>query len=136
MQHLITELKERRIWRVLVAYPSLVFVVLQVVEFFVNNYDLDARLLTATIVVSVVLLPAAFIWNWRHGEVGAQALSKGEVGVYVMSVVCAVVAMGWYWNSTPASNRTLAPGRLPSCHLRMRAMMPTCNIFAMELLKA
>jgi hypothetical protein len=47
MQHLITELKERRIWRVLVAYPSLVFVVLQVVEFFVNNYDLDARLLTA-----------------------------------------------------------------------------------------
>ena len=124
MQHLITELKERRIWRVLVAYPSLVFVVLQVVEFFVNNYDLDARLLTATIVVSVVLLPAAFIWNWRHGEVGAQALSKGEVGVYVMSVVCAVVAMGWYWNSTPASNHTLARNFEPA---RSVAVLPFEN---------
>jgi TolB-like protein len=124
MQHLITELKERRIWRVLVAYPSLVFVVLQVVEFFVNNYDLDARLLTATIVAAVVLLPAAFIWNWRHGEVGTQPFSKGEAGVYAMSSILAVAAVGWYWSSAPASNRTLAQNFEPA---RSVAVMPFEN---------
>ncbi len=124
MQHLITELKERRIWRVLVAYPSLVFVALQVVEFFVNNYNLDARLLTATIVAAIVLLPAAFIWNWRHGEVGTQPFSKGEATVYAMSAIVAFAAVGWYWGSTPASNRTLAQHFEPA---RSVAVMPFEN---------
>ena len=43
MRNLLSELKERRFWRVLVAYPSLAFVRLQVVEVFINNYELDAR---------------------------------------------------------------------------------------------
>ena len=45
MHRLLTQLKERRIWRVLIAYPSVVFVLLQAVEFFINNYDLDGRYL-------------------------------------------------------------------------------------------
>ena len=71
-----SELRERRIWRVLVAYPSVTFVLLQAVEFFVNNYELDARYLTATMIAAVVLIPAAVIWNWRHGEAGEQPFSR------------------------------------------------------------
>ncbi|MDH3274519.1 MAG: hypothetical protein OEM99_08265, partial [Gammaproteobacteria bacterium] len=82
------------------------------------------RLLTATIVAAVVLLPAAFIWNWRHGEVGAQAFSKGEAGVYVMSAVLAVAAVGWYWSTAPASNRSLAQDFEP---VRSVAVMPFEN---------
>ena len=37
--------RERRIWRVLVAYPSVTFIWLQAVEFFINNYGVDQRLL-------------------------------------------------------------------------------------------
>ena len=37
MTNLLNELKERRIWRVLVAYPSVTFVLLQAIEFFMKN---------------------------------------------------------------------------------------------------
>ncbi len=124
MQDLITKIREKRIWRVLVAYPSVVFVLLQVVEFFVNNYNLDARFLTATIVATVVLLPAAFIWNWRHGETGTQPFSRGEIGTYAVSALAAIAATGWYWSAAPVDNRTLAQGFEPA---RSVAVMPFEN---------
>ena len=52
MTKLLNELKERRIWRVLIAYPSVTFVLLQAIEFFINNYGLDGRYLTATLVAA------------------------------------------------------------------------------------
>jgi len=50
MTKLLNELKERRIWHVLVAYLSVIFVLLQAIEFSINNYGLDGRYLTATLV--------------------------------------------------------------------------------------
>ena len=61
MIKLLNELKERRIWRVLVAYQSVTFVLLQATEFFINNYGLDGRYLTATLVAAVALLPVGQI---------------------------------------------------------------------------
>jgi hypothetical protein len=55
----LTELKQRRIWRVVLAYPSLVFVLLQVVEFFINYHRLDPRSPTASIITAVVRLQDA-----------------------------------------------------------------------------
>ena len=100
MHKLLTQLKERRIWRVLVAYPSMTFVLLQVVEFFINNYELDARYLTAGIILAAVLLPAAVIWNWRHGEVGhvllfllsvTRSLSRLFEGIGAVKCRCVVL---------------------------------------------
>jgi hypothetical protein len=105
MNKLITQLKERRIWRVVVAYPSVTFVLLQAIEFFINNYDLDPRFLTALIIAAAVMLPAAFVWNWRHGEVGIQAFTRGETGIYAISAVASIAAVVWYWNVTPAEIR-------------------------------
>ena len=125
MHSFLTELKERHIWRVLVAYPSLVFVLLQAVEFFVNNYELDARFLTASLVVSVVLFPAAVLWNWRHGEVGHQEFSGAEVGAYAVFGIAAVIAAGWYWSTTPVNTRVAAHDLEPA---RSVAVMPFANV--------
>jgi TolB-like protein len=103
MQNLLQSFNDRHIWRVLIAYPSVTFIWLQAIEFFVNNYDLDARLLTASIIAAAVLFPAAVIWNWRHGEVGRQAFTHAELGAYALSGVAAIVIVAWYWNITPAT---------------------------------
>lgn len=124
MQNFLTQLKERRIWRVLVAYPSMTFVLLQVVEFFINNYGLDTRLLTSSIVVAVVLLPAAFIWNWRHGEQGHQAFSRSELGFYGVSIVAVVAAVTWYWTSAPPGMAGDSPVARPA---RSVAVLPFEN---------
>ena len=124
MHRLLTQLKERRIWRVLIAYPSVVFVLLQAVEFFINNYELDARYLTASLVAAIVLFPAAVVWNWRHGEVGEQAFSGVEVGSYAVFGVLAVVAVGWYWRSAPEDMRVAAHDLAPA---RSVAVMPFVN---------
>ena len=121
MRNLLSELKERRFWRVLVAYPSVSFVFLQVVEFFINNYELDARYLTASMIAAAVLLPAAIVWNWRHGEAGEQPFSRTEFVTYVANVIVAAIAVSWYWSVTPEQFRT-AQTPLPAA--RTLAVMP------------
>ncbi|MGI9233025.1 MAG: hypothetical protein ACR2RD_05280, partial [Woeseiaceae bacterium] len=79
MQRFVQELKDRRIWRVLVAYPGVAFVLLEAIEFFVSNYGLDQRSLTVGLILAIGLFPAAVVWNWRHGEEGQQAFSRTEV---------------------------------------------------------
>ena len=102
MQSFVQELKDRRIWRVLVAYPGVAFVLLEAIEFFVGNFGLDERSLTVGLIVAIGLFPAAVIWNWRHGEKGQQAFSRAEVGSYVVFGIAAIVAAGWYLKDAPA----------------------------------
>ena len=54
---LLTELRQCRICRVMLAYLSLILLLFQMVELFINNYDLDHRFLTACIVAAVVFFP-------------------------------------------------------------------------------
>lgn len=86
----------------LVAYPGVAFVLLEAVEFFISNYGLDERSLTVGLILAIGLFPAAVVWNWRHGEVGQQAISRSEVSSYVVFGVAAVAAAGWYVKNFPA----------------------------------
>jgi TolB-like protein len=97
---LLAQAKERRIWRVLLAYPSVTFVALEAVEFFIDNYGLDGRLLTSTLIAAVVSFPAAVLWNWRHGEAGRQEFRRAEIGAYGLFLSVAAVAVGWYWGTS------------------------------------
>lgn len=124
MANLIAAFRERRIWRVLVAYPSVTFIWLQAVEFFINNYGFDGRWLTVSLIVAVVLFPAAVIWNWQHGEKGSQSFSKPEVGAYVVFAAAAVLLGNWYWTATPASQRVADTAYAPA---RTIAVMPFEN---------
>lgn len=105
MRKVLEELKERKIWRTLIAYPSVSFVLLQVVEFFINNYDLDARYLSATFIACIAFLPVALIWNWFHGEVGQQHYRKAEVGAYGLFTLLAISLVAWFWSSTDRATR-------------------------------
>jgi len=125
MKKLSAAFSERRIWRVLVAYPSVTFIWLQAVEFFINNYAFDSRLLTASIVAAVVLFPAAVIWNWRHGEIGTQDFSRPELGAYTIFGIAAIASVAWYWNTTPATPRQIAETYAPA---RTIAVMPFENV--------
>ena len=124
MANLIAAFRERHIWRVLVAYPSVTFIWLQAVEFFINNYGLDERFLTASLIAAITLFPAAAIWNWRHGESGAQPFSKSEIGTYVVLGAAAVLFGSWYWNVTPTSIRAADVVHAPA---RTIAVMPFEN---------
>lgn len=124
MTSLLSQLRDRNIWRVVVGYPSVTFVLLQAVEFFINNYGLDARTLTLTLVIAIVLFPAAVTWNWKHGEAGAQAITGRELSVYAVSVMAALMAGGWYWTSTPPTIATRVEARAPA---RAIAVLPFAN---------
>jgi TolB-like protein len=124
MRRLISSIKERRIWQVLIAYPSVTFIWLQVVEFFINNYDLDERFLTASMIGAILLFPAAVIWNWRHGEVGAQPFSRIEFATYGLFGIIAMIGVGWYWGETPSHIRSADLDYEPA---RTVAVMPFEN---------
>lgn len=124
MDKLMAAFRERRIWRVLVAYPSVTFIWLQAVEFFINNYDLDERFLTVSLIAAIVLFPAAVIWNWQHGEAGSQSFSKPEIGAYAVFGIAAILSGSWYWNATPASMRVTDIDYAPA---RTVAVMPFEN---------
>ena len=124
MTRLVNTLIERRIWRVLVAYPSVTFIWLQVVEFFINNYDFDPRLLTLSLITAVLLFPAAVVWNWRHGEAGDQPFSTVEIGAYGVFGVIAILGGVGYWQATPQAARPIATNVEP---VRVLAVMPFEN---------
>lgn len=102
VQRFVQQLRDRRIWRVLVAYPSVAFVLLEAIEFFTSNYGLDTRALTVGLIIAIVLFPAAFIWNWLHGEEGRQEFTGYELSSYFVIGVAALVAAGWYLKTSAA----------------------------------
>jgi TolB-like protein/tetratricopeptide (TPR) repeat protein len=124
MKNFLDELKQRKVWRVLVAYPGIAFVLAQVAEFFINNYDLDARYLTACFIVCAAFLPVALIWNWLHGEEGRQPVRTLEVGAYAFFTVFAVSLLSWYWMSTDAESPSFEPSVRP---VQSIAVMPFLN---------
>jgi TolB-like protein len=124
MKNFLEELKQRKVWRVLIAYPGFSFVALQAVEFFINNYDLDARYLTACFIACAAFLPVALIWNWLHGEAGTQPFKKLEIGAYAVFSTLAVSLLSWYWMTTDPAAPSLGS---PAEPVQSIAVMPFLN---------
>ena len=101
MEALIQQLRERHIWRALIAYPGAAFILLEAVDFFVDNYELNQKLITASVIVVVGGLPVALLWNWYHGRPGRQALGRQELWSYGLITVATFIAAGWYWATIP-----------------------------------
>jgi len=95
------QIRERKIWRAAIAYPAAGFVFLEAVEFFVSNYQLNAKLLTVAVILFVGALPIALVWNWCHGQPGTQAIGRGESWSHGVLIGLTLAAAGWYWIAAP-----------------------------------
>jgi hypothetical protein len=93
----LQQAQERRIWHSLLAYPAIVFVVLQIVGFFINHQGLDPRFGMAGLIIAAVFLPSVVLWNWCHGEAGEQSYQRIEPIVHGVSLVVAIIAVAAYW---------------------------------------
>ena len=123
---LARQIRERKIWRAAIAYPAAGFVFLEAVEFFVSNYQLNAKLLTVAVILFVGALPVALVWNWCHGQPGAQAIGKREGWSHAVMIGLTLGAAGWYWTATPDPATTSQMDFGPSAEMSI-AVLPFEN---------
>ena len=72
MENRLKNIKKRQIWRSLLAYPAAAFVIIQAVDFFITNYELNPKLLTFSLILLIGGFFVSVMWNWNHGEKGIQ----------------------------------------------------------------
>ncbi len=117
------QLRERNIWRAVVAYPAAGFVFLEAVEFFVSNYQLNAKFLTVAVILFVGALPIALIWNWCHGQPGTQSIGRRQGWSYALLTGLTLIAGGWYWVTTADPSRAGDTDLGPSANMSI-AVLP------------
>jgi TolB-like protein/tetratricopeptide (TPR) repeat protein len=123
---LARQIRERKIWRAAIAYPAAGFVFLEAVEFFVSNYQLNAKFVTVAVILFVGALPVALVWNWCHGQPGAQAIGKREGWSHAVMIGLTLGAAGWYWTATPDQATTSQMDFGPSAEMSI-AVLPFEN---------
>ncbi len=126
MNGFIQQLRERHIWRAAIAYPVAGFVFLEAAEFFVDNYQLNPKLLTVAVIIFAGGLPIALVWNWCHGQPGPQAVTKKERWSYSLLSGLTLIAGTWYWILTPGPSSGGPTGPGPSAD-RSIAVLPFEN---------
>jgi TolB-like protein len=89
LNELFTELRQRKIIQVLIAYAIVAWGAAQVVEFAVENYALSRKLLDVTLLLLGLGLPAAMVISWYHGEKGHQRATRMEAVILIALLVLA-----------------------------------------------
>jgi serine/threonine-protein kinase len=74
----IAQLRERHVFRTAVLYIGAAWIVAQVGDFAIQNYDVERRYLDVVLFVLTVGLPAALILAWFHGPRGPQKFTRIE----------------------------------------------------------
>lgn len=92
--------KKRQIWKSFLAYPAAAFVLLQAIEFFTNQYNLNPKILTFSLILLIGGFLISILWNWNHGEQGNQKFTNKERIVYGIVIVVTLFCGGYYWTNT------------------------------------
>lgn len=106
MNKYLENLGKRQIWKSFVAYPAAAFVLLQAVEFFSNHLDLNPKFLTLSMILLIGGFVISVIWNWNHGEKGAQKVTTVEKSAYGIVLVLTVFAGTYYWTHSGSETRS------------------------------
>jgi tetratricopeptide (TPR) repeat protein/uncharacterized membrane protein YidH (DUF202 family) len=91
MQGWIEQLRERHVFRTAVLYIGGAWIVAQVGDFAIQNYDVSRRYLDVVLYVLTVGLPAALILAWYHGQKGVQKVQRTEAAMLMVLALVAVV---------------------------------------------
>lgn len=81
------ELKERRLFRIVVTYLAAGWVGLQVMDQVTTQGVLPGFAYELTLIWYLTGIPIALIVGWYHGEKGAQRATKGEIALLLFLVV-------------------------------------------------
>ena len=106
MNNPLNNLKKRQIWKTFLAYPAAAFVILEAVDLFISNYGLNPKILSLMLILLIGGFFIALIWNWNHGEKGAQAYSQKEKLAYALIIALSISSAGYYWINSPATGRS------------------------------
>lgn len=92
------EFKKRKLWRVMVTYPTAAFIVIEAVALFSDRFDWDDRFLPLILILLIGGFPLALIWNWYHGKEEEQNYSTREKVVYFSITFFTIVFTILYWS--------------------------------------
>lgn len=107
MKDPLLNIKKRQIWKSFVAYPAAAFVILQAVDFFITKYDLNPKSLTLSLILLIGGFIISVLWNWNHGEKGAQDFSIKERVTYGVIIAVTILCGAYFWAKTPDIDYTL-----------------------------
>ncbi|MFQ5528787.1 MAG: tetratricopeptide repeat protein [Gemmatimonadota bacterium] len=102
------QLRNRKLFQVLLLYLGLAFGLAEVSEFVVDNYDLSRKVLDVTLFLLILGIPAAAVIAWYHGEKGQQRVQRGEAAILAVLVVIAAIGTYRIGTAEPAPARDLS----------------------------
>jgi TolB-like protein len=108
---LFKDLKERRVFRYLVAYCAGGWAALEVVDQLTGNEVLPGWIYRATLSLVLCGLPGALIVSWYHGAKGRQEVSRTERGLLAAVALFALITTGFVARAGLAA--TAAAGQPP-----------------------
>ncbi|MBT8460968.1 MAG: CsgG/HfaB family protein, partial [Gemmatimonadetes bacterium] len=126
----IGQLRERHVLRTAVLYIGGAWIVAQVGDFAIQNYDVQRRYLDVVLYLLTVGLPAALILAWYHGQAGVQRIRRAEAGMLGVLAVVAVVGTGLLLNrASEEQERTavLLPAATTDLGQGSVAILPLAN---------
>ncbi len=90
------------------AYPAAAFVLLQAVDFFIANYNLNKKFLTVALIILIGGFFISVIWNWNHGQKGVQQFKLRELITYFIIAAASLVLSTYYWQTSDEFTRNHA----------------------------
>ena len=98
MKDPLLNIKKRQIWKSFVEYPAAAFVILQAVDCFITKYDLNPKSLTLSLILLIGGFIISVLWNWNHGEKGAQDFSIKERVTYGIIIATTLLCGAYLLN--------------------------------------
>jgi len=101
------QLRQRKLFQILLLYLGVGWGLAQVAEFAVDNYDLSRRVIDVTLFLIILGIPAVGVIGWYHGEKGHQRVQRVEALMLALLLVMAGIGTYRIGTADPTVDRDL-----------------------------
>ena len=102
------QLRQRKLFQILLLYLGVGWGLAQVAEFAVDNYDLSRRVIDVTLFLIILGIPAVGVIGWYHGEKGHQRVQRAEALMLALLLVMAGIGTFRIGIADPTVDRDLS----------------------------